>query len=109
MSSDGCAVGGGSLTAAPGNKVGLYAPDQKIALATVSDSRLNAVGPNYDPERIGLAAVQPDNRYIRTTTDCTKGVKGQGINSGNSRCGHNFGTNLSPEDKAALLAYLRML
>ena len=68
-----------------------------------------AVGPNYDPERIGLAAVQPDNRYIRTTTDCTKGVKGQGINSGNSRCGHNFGTNLSPEDKAALLAYLRML
>jgi hypothetical protein len=67
-----------------------------------------AVGPNYDPERIGLAAVQPGN-YTLTTTDCTKGVPGQGINSGNSRCGHNFGTTLSPDDRAALLAYLRML
>lgn len=66
------------------------------------------VGPNYDPVRIGLSATQPGN-YVRTTTDCTPNVKGKGINSGDSRCGHNFGTTLSPTDKAALLMYLRML
>lgn len=66
------------------------------------------VGPNFDPVRIGLAADQPGN-YMRVTTDCAKGIKGQGINSGNSRCGHDFGTQLAPEDRAALLAYLRSL
>ena len=30
-------------------------------------------------------------------------------NSGNSRCGHNFGTNMSAADKKALLEYLKTL
>lgn len=62
------------------------------------------VGPNYDPVRVGLAQDQPGN-YLRVTTGC----KGKELHSGNSRCGHDFGTKLPPEDKRALIAYLRLL
>lgn len=61
-----------------------------------------AVGPNYDLQNIGLAATQPGTA-VRETTGC------EARDSGNSRCGHEFGTRLSPEEKAALLEYLKLL
>lgn len=61
-----------------------------------------AVGPNYDLQNIGLAANQPGTA-MRETTGC------EARDSGNSRCGHEFGTQLSPEEKAALLEYLKLL
>ncbi|MEC4746960.1 di-heme-cytochrome C peroxidase [Methylomicrobium sp. Wu6] len=63
------------------------------------------VGPAYDPEKIGLAVEQSKFDYVLKTTDC----EGDNIKSGNSRCGHEFGTKLSKEEKAALLEYLKVL
>lgn len=62
-----------------------------------------AVGPYYDTAKLGLAADQPGTTYVRTTTGCDD------RNSGNSRCGHEYGTTLSPADKRALLEYLKVL
>jgi mono/diheme cytochrome c family protein len=62
------------------------------------------VGPAYDTVNIGLAAEQPVfNNYTLRTTDCGD------RNSGNSRCGHEYGTQLTPAEKRALLEYLKML
>jgi mono/diheme cytochrome c family protein len=61
------------------------------------------VGPYYDTQAIGLAAVQPGLNGARVTTGCDQ------RNSGNSRCGHEFGTTLPDADKAALLEYLKTL
>jgi hypothetical protein len=61
------------------------------------------VGPAYDLENVGLAKEQPKSDYTYVTTGC------EDLNSGNSRCGHDYGTWLSPEDKKALLEYLKQL
>ncbi|MES2057825.1 MAG: di-heme-cytochrome C peroxidase [Pseudomonadota bacterium] len=61
------------------------------------------VGAAYDTQAVGLAAVQPGLNSDRVTTGC------EDLNSGNSRCGHEFGTTLSDADKLALLEYLKML
>jgi mono/diheme cytochrome c family protein len=61
------------------------------------------VGPAYDPVNLGLATDQTMFNYTLKTTDCSD------RNSGNSRCGHEFGTQLSPADKRALLEYLKVL
>jgi hypothetical protein len=61
------------------------------------------VGPAYDIEKVGLAAQQTKFNYTLKTTDCAD------RNSGNSRCGHNYGTNFSAADKKALLEYLKSL
>ena len=61
------------------------------------------VGPAYDIDRVGLAAQQTKFNYTLRTTDCTD------RNSGNSRCGHNYGTTFSAADKKALLEYLKSL
>jgi mono/diheme cytochrome c family protein len=61
------------------------------------------VGPAYDLVNIGLAAEQTKFDYTLQTTDCSD------RNSGNSRCGHEFGTTLSPDEKKALLEYLKTL
>ncbi|MCF7968553.1 MAG: hypothetical protein K9K68_05255 [Methylococcaceae bacterium] len=62
------------------------------------------VGPEYDIVNVGLAAAQPGGvASIRVTTDCSD------RNSGNSNCGHEFGTLLPKEDKDALLEYLKTL
>ena len=42
-------------------------------------------------------------RSTLTTTDCSD------RNSGNSRCGHDFGTRLNAQEKEALLEYLKTL
>ncbi|MET4519728.1 di-heme-cytochrome C peroxidase [Bradyrhizobium sp. I1.7.5] len=62
-----------------------------------------SVGRKYDIEDVGLAAVQGQPSETRSVTDCSD------IHSGNSRCGHEYGTSLSDEDKKALLEYLKTL
>jgi hypothetical protein len=61
------------------------------------------IGPVYDIVNIGLAAEQNKFDYTLEATDCND------RNSGNSRCGHEFGTKLSAEEKKALLEYLKTL
>jgi hypothetical protein len=55
-----------------------------------ADQRVTAfkVGPAYDTVNVGLAVQlqQTQFNYTLTTTDCSD------LNSGNSRCGHEFGT-----------------
>jgi len=63
------------------------------------------IGPAYDPEKVGLAVEQTKFDFVLKTTDC----EGANIESGNSRCGHEFGTKLSKEEKEALLEYLKDL
>jgi mono/diheme cytochrome c family protein len=61
------------------------------------------VGPAYDIVNVGLAAGQTRFNYTLQTTDCSD------RNSGNSRCGHEYGTQLPPDEKRALLEYLKTL
>ena len=62
------------------------------------------VGSSYDIESVGLAPDQPfAPTSVTLTTDCSH------LSSGNSNCGHEFGVGLSPDDKAALLEYLKTL
>ena len=61
------------------------------------------IGPAYDTVNIGLAVDQAQSSYELETTDCSD------LNSGNSRCGHEFGTTLSAAEKKALLEYLKAL
>jgi len=62
------------------------------------------VGPAYDIDAVGLAVDQPSAlATVRETTDCSD------VNSGNSRCGHEFGTALLDSEKKALLEYLKSL
>jgi hypothetical protein len=61
------------------------------------------VGPAYDTANVGLAAEQTKFNYTLNTTDCSD------LHSGNSRCGHEYGTSLKPEEKKALLEYLKTL
>jgi hypothetical protein len=61
------------------------------------------IGPAYDIEAVGLAAEQPASSSTLKTTDCSA------RNSGDSRCGHEYGVQLPPDDKKALLEYLKTL
>lgn len=61
------------------------------------------IGSAYDTVNIGLAVQQTQFDYTLTTTDCSD------LDSGNSRCGHEFGTQLTDNEKKALLEYLKML
>jgi hypothetical protein len=62
-----------------------------------------SVGPEYDIENVGLATTQAQPSETRYLTDCSD------LNSGNSRCGHDYGTALRDEDKKALLEFLKTL
>lgn len=61
------------------------------------------VGPNYDIDQVGLAVEQTRFNFTLKTTDCAD------RNSGNSRCGHEFGTKFSDAEKRALLEYMKKL
>ncbi|GJE43562.1 di-heme-cytochrome C peroxidase [Methylobacterium soli] len=61
------------------------------------------IGPAYDLVNIGLAKDQLGLNSTIVTTGCND------RNSGNSRCGHEFGTQLSPSEKKAILEYLKTL
>jgi hypothetical protein len=61
------------------------------------------VGPVYDLVNVGLSVEQPNGSVtVRVTTDCSE-------MEGNSRCGHEFGTLLTPDEKKALIEYLKTL
>ncbi|KGT76844.1 hypothetical protein MA20_26505 [Bradyrhizobium japonicum] len=59
------------------------------------------VGAKYDIKNVGLDVTQEGP--TRPVTDCND------LNSGNSRCGHDYGTRLSDDEKKALLEYLKTL
>jgi hypothetical protein len=59
------------------------------------------VGARYDIKNVGLDVTQEGPN--RPVTDCND------LNSGNSRCGHDYGTRLSDDEKKALLEYLKTL
>lgn len=61
------------------------------------------IGPAYDIVNVGLAVEQSKFDYTLNTTDCSD------LHSGNSRCGHEYGTQLKPDEKKALLEYLKIL
>jgi len=61
------------------------------------------IGPEYDPNTVGLAAEQTKFNFTLKTTDCSD------RNSGNSRCGHDYGTTFTDKEKTALLEYLKKL
>jgi hypothetical protein len=61
------------------------------------------VGNAYDTVTVGLAVDQSQFNATVTTTDCND------LNSGNSNCGHPYGTQLSDVEKKALLEYLKTL
>lgn len=61
------------------------------------------LGPAYDIEAVGLAAEQTRFGYVLETTGCDD------LSSGNSRCGHEYGTDLSDTEKRQLLEYLKTL
>jgi len=62
------------------------------------------IGPAYDVENVGLAVKQTKFDYELQTTDCKE------RDSGNSRCGHEYGTTtLTKDEKKALLEYLKTL
>ena len=62
-----------------------------------------AVGPEYDTVNVGLAPVQPVGSSTYVTTGCGD------VSSGNSNCGHEYGTDLTTQQKDALLEYLKTL
>ena len=61
------------------------------------------IGNAYDTVDVGLATEQSQFNQTLVTTDCSN------LNSGNSNCGHEFGTKLPDADKKALLEYLKTL
>lgn len=61
------------------------------------------VGPNYDIEAVGLSVEQDRFDYELQTTDCND------LDSGNSNCGHEYGIDLTDDDRRALLEYLKSL
>lgn len=61
------------------------------------------VGPRYDIADVGLAVDQGKFDFTLKTTGC------EARDSGDSHCGHEFGTALAPEEKKALLEYLKTL
>jgi hypothetical protein len=62
-----------------------------------------AIGPNYDLAAVGLATDQGPHASTLTTTGCDARA------SGDSRCGHEYGTRLTAAEKNALLEYLKTL
>jgi hypothetical protein len=61
------------------------------------------IGSAYDPKAVGLAKEQTQFTFEFVTTDCSD------LNSGNSRCGHEYGTSLTETERKALLEYLKTL
>ena len=61
------------------------------------------LGPEYDPAVVGLAANQPQTSFMLHTTGCDD------LESGDSNCGHEYGTHLPDADKKALLEYLKVM
>lgn len=76
-----------------------------VELLKKPDERVSAFmpGPAYDTQNVGMALSQTKFDQTIQTTDCSD------LASGNSRCGHDFGTSLSEDQKKALLEYLKSI
>lgn len=61
------------------------------------------IGSAYDKDHVGLAVAQSQFNFTLKTTGCDD------RNSGNSRCGHDYGTTFTDAEKKALLEYLKNL
>jgi mono/diheme cytochrome c family protein len=61
------------------------------------------LGNRYDTALVGLARDQGPSAKERDTKGCAD------LDSGESRCGHEYGTNLSVAEKRALLEYLKSI
>lgn len=61
------------------------------------------IGPEYDIQAVGIALEQTKFDKELVTTGCGD------RNSGNSNCGHEFGTSLPEDQKRALLEYLKSI
>ena len=61
------------------------------------------VGRSYDRAAVGLSRTQTGLAQRRSTTGCDR------LDSGESRCGHDYGTRLTDDEKRALLEYLKTL
>ena len=61
------------------------------------------IGPNYDAAAVGMATQQTAFDFTLHATGCDD------RNSGDSNCGHDYGTSLPANDKKALLEYLKTL
>jgi len=74
-------------------------------LLTPAEKRVSEfkVGPEYDLDKVGLAVNQTKFNFTLKTTDCSN------RDSGNSRCGHDYGTGFTDKEKKALLEYLKNL
>lgn len=57
----------------------------------------------FDPKNVGLDTSASPFNYTYRTEACDN------INDGNSNCGHVWGTNLSDDDKWALIEYMKQL
>lgn len=62
-----------------------------------------AIGRRFDVIDVGLAKSQPASAFIFRASGC------EANGSGNSNCGHEYGTHLTSDEKAALLEYLKTL
>ena len=60
-------------------------------------------GPNYDIDAVGMAVEQGRFGHVIQLTGCDDNA------SGNSNCGHPYGTDLSEPQKRALLEYLKSI
>ena len=87
----------GSATTADRNIITVLAVDMPSAKRR---SQFN-VGAKYDIDNVGIVVTQ-DGPTL-SFTDCDD------LNSGRSRCGHEYGTSLSEQEKKALLEYLKTL
>lgn len=63
------------------------------------------VGNRYDTALVGLARTQAQGAQVRNTRGCDE----NDLKSGESRCGHEYGTKLSDSEKLALLEYLKSI
>jgi hypothetical protein len=61
------------------------------------------VGPAYDLKNVGLAQPQPDDAVTSTFN------ASDDLDSGDSNLGHEYGTDLDPNEKEILLEYLKTL
>jgi hypothetical protein len=63
-----------------------------------------ALGSNtFDPKNVGLDTTASPFGYTFNAASCDD------VNDGNSNCGHLWGTNLSDDDKRALIEYMKQL
>jgi mono/diheme cytochrome c family protein len=113
-SSEGCGKEGGPIKYESRVLEGIWATAPYLhngSVPTLADllkpagdrPRAFRLGNRYDKTLVGLARDQGPSAKERDTKGCSD------LDSGESRCGHEYGTNLSDSEKRALLEYLKSI